>query len=214
MIILQIQLMYTISTFHKNGKTWTVDYTATFNALNLTMFQTWFARLMLNLPLSLLRFMTWSVLKWEFYGAFLYTSPIYTEWCKIFGAIGFMSLHIGFNICLKLGLFLWATVIPTLIFIPNLVWDNVFYYLKTERRALTVVYVSHNSSFSKIIGGIFKYILLLPYTACRTQNYHGSKIEDTNLMFIEDGKLNEHSENSYLNLILPLSSYFSTWMDS
>lgn len=189
----QIQLMYITSTLHKTGITWQ-ELTSTFYALNLTLFQTSFARLLLKLNPKILRFMTWAVLKWEFYGPLFYTSPILTQWCKIIGVLGFIALHLGFCLSLKLGLFLWVTIFCNLIMTPQIVWDGLFSYFKNDKRLHTKVCISLDSSFSKLLGLTTKQMLLLPYTPT---TYIKGKIKN----IIEEEIY--YTDETYIQITLP-----------
>lgn len=167
--IFQLQAMYIFTTFYKTGRTWRVDYTATYFALQLLYFRLPFGQLLLKLPMFILKILTYGVFKWELYGPLFYTFPIYSEYLRMIGVLGFLLLHLGFGLSLALGTFMWMPMISTLALIPSLFWDKIFEFLKTENRVFDVVVTKNNSSFAYYLGQVVNNFLLLPYTKTEQQ---------------------------------------------
>lgn len=64
------------------------------------------AKLMIQFP-AMLRVMTYAVLKWEFYGAFLFIIPFKPQYLRCLGCFGFFFFHFGLAINMRLAAFFW-----------------------------------------------------------------------------------------------------------
>ncbi|KAK5576935.1 hypothetical protein RB653_001872 [Dictyostelium firmibasis] len=162
-ILLQMGLMYCTSYFHKTGVEWK-NGEATFYAITLDYFATDFARFLLNFRTPL-RLLTIAVAKWELVGIMFLVSPIYTDWCRLFGAFGFIAMHAGFVMCLRLGLFFFVTAGAQLINIPTPAWELFFKW--TDKKILkgqraTRVYYNTTSPISQKIALILKTFFIIP----------------------------------------------------
>ncbi|KAN0045007.1 hypothetical protein ACTA71_006534 [Dictyostelium dimigraforme] len=162
-ILLQMGLMYCTSYFHKTGAEWK-NGEATFYAITLDYFATDFARFLLHFRTPL-RLLTIAVAKWELIGIFFLISPIYSDWCRLFGAFGFIAMHAGFVMCLRLGLFFFVTAGAQMINIPTSAWEVFFRW--TDRKILkgqraTRVYYNITSPFSQRIALALKTFFIIP----------------------------------------------------
>jgi len=150
-VLLQLGIIYYASYFTKFGAAWRSDYSATRLALSLDYFQMPFGWFLLNyLPDWGLQLLTWSVIFWEHYGPILLWflvlfRPPFVRW---FTSMGFLCLHFGFAICLRLGMFFWTSFFSHMIYLPPLFFDIVMHYLhparalkgKFQKNALTTIY--------------------------------------------------------------------------
>jgi len=141
-LLCQIMFLYCFSVYHKTGKEWTEDNTATFYALQLDYFRKPFGDLLLMFP-ELLKWMTWAVLRWEFYGPFFLAMPVQTPYFKLLGVLGFFGLHMGFQLSMRLGIFGWICGFGVLCCLPTFFWDFiVFPLLKTKPRTGLKIFYS------------------------------------------------------------------------
>ena len=102
---------------------------------------------LLHFP-ELLRYMTIAVLQWEYWGPFLFFSPVLTEHMRLIGSLGFVAMHIGFGVCLRLGLFFWIGVTANVLLLPSLTWrilDSLGQYFCPDRRE-QVLCVHHTAN--------------------------------------------------------------------
>jgi hypothetical protein len=117
-ILLQVALIYFVSTFHKTGAEWRSEGTAVFLALNLDQFATpfgiWFRQFR-----ELLAFLTDAVMVWEFWGPFLLFAPIFTAGFRTFAMLGFMFMHMNFEVMMGLGIFAFFSCAALLLFMPK-----------------------------------------------------------------------------------------------
>ena len=126
----QIWIMYVFSVYHKKGRTWTVEYTATFYALQLDFFRKPLGDLLLMLPSGVLKFLTWKVWMWEKYGPMLYFSPFWTGQLRMLALFGFTVMHLSFGLSFRLAMFTFITSAAQMAFIPGLFWDTFFQYAR------------------------------------------------------------------------------------
>ncbi|KYR02173.1 hypothetical protein DLAC_00987 [Tieghemostelium lacteum] len=165
-ILVQLGCMYVSSYFHKSGAEWK-NGEATFYAISMDYFGTDFAKFLVQYR-GTLRLMTMAVYKWELFGIFFMFIPIFTDKFRLFGAVGFIMLHLGFVSCLRLGLFFFVTAGAQFIYIPPFVWDNLFNWL--DKRILKgqrplKVYYNTTSPLSQYTTLTLKTFFILPNTA-------------------------------------------------
>lgn len=162
-LLVQISVMYFTSVQHKSAPEWRSEYTATWYALQLDYFATPFAAYLSQFP-ELLKLLTWAVLKWENWGAFLFFVPFYHDFCRSLGVLGFLAMHFGFVLCLRLGLFFYVCSVAVFALIPSSPWDILLSRLRTVERKSFAVYYHENSRFSKRLAHILQTFLLIPGT--------------------------------------------------
>lgn len=185
--------MYFFSTFHKTHAAWLEDYSATFLALNIAYFQTPLAKLMVKwAPRWTLQVMTYFVLKWELWGPSFYIFPIFSEPLRLIGTLGFLLMHLGFGLCMHLGIFFWGTFLGNLIFFPGLFWDIILGKLKSESRCKSVVIFETSSLFSDILKS--SNLFFLQYTPTTTKK---GQPEDQ----FEQDISSDDSEHSFIRVV-------------
>jgi len=152
--------VYTSSYFHKTGPEWIKDYTAVFYALNFDYFQMPLARFLLTLPDWTLKYMCRITLLWEHFGGFVLLIPFKNDYWRILGCIGFWGMHLGFGLCLRLGLFFWITMALFFAFIPPLFWEKIFMpWIRSKEKCGVIVYYN-NSTFSRNLAFFLKCFML------------------------------------------------------
>ena len=137
-LLFQIFFLYFFSVFLKNGDAWVKTLEATRYALHSYLlfsifflisnnffffsrkfkrkyFQKPMAKLMIKFP-AMLRAMTYLVLKWEFYGAFLLIIPFKHQYLRCLGCFGFFFFHFGLALNMRLGLFFWYASVVVFFF--------------------------------------------------------------------------------------------------
>lgn len=164
-LIAQIVIMYLISTYHKTGEEWTTDYTSTWYALQLDYYRTPLAAILDKFP-EFLKFLTWAVLNWEFWGNFCFFMPVFTDYFRLLAVVGYFSMHLGFILCIRLGFFFWVCTVAMFPLVPPLVWDTIM-TTKTMRTAsqrmnsLRIRY-DENSRFSRLLAHIVCTFCMIP----------------------------------------------------
>lgn len=160
--ILQYALVYRTSAELKTGDEWTKDLSASFYAISLDYFRTWIGDLLLP-HYSLLQMLTYVVLWWELWGPLFLVSPFYTQGSRLIGVLGFMGMHLGFGLSLRLGTFFYVSLAIATALLPPMFWTWFLSYLRTPKRmALKVSYVP-SSLFSTTLARLLS-IVLIPDT--------------------------------------------------
>ncbi|EGC30184.1 hypothetical protein DICPUDRAFT_158103 [Dictyostelium purpureum] len=197
-VLLQMGCMYVTSYFHKTGEEWR-NGEATFYAITLDYFATDFAKLILHFR-PIIRVLTIAVAKWELIGIFFIFSPVYTDWFRFFSALGFIAMHVGFVMCLRLGLFFWVTAGAQLINIPTPVWEIFFRWC--ERKILKgqrppKVYYNTTSPFSQKLALAIKTFFIVPGTAYFSPLTHITQNENISLSTFHN--INDNANNPINN---------------
>lgn len=163
--IVQVQLMYMISTTYKVGEHWNVDYKATYISLRHLYFQTPLAKVLLLIsPQFVLQAFTWIVLKIELLGPLTLTFPIWNDLFRTIGVLLFIILHVGFGTSMYLGIFMWVPIAYVCGFLPGRFWSFISDRMKSERNMNDLIIKSHDSKFSYILGRTIKLFLVPSYT--------------------------------------------------
>ena len=136
-LLAQVCMVYIFSALLKSGSPWTKDLTATQLALNSYYFKMPLANFLLKFP-SLLKLMTFLVLKWEMFAPILFWIPFRTHFFRSFACVGFMFLHLGLALNLRLGLFFWSTFFLYVALFPAQFWDWMDLKMKSKHKKFTV----------------------------------------------------------------------------
>lgn len=192
-----ISILYASSTFYKTGSSWTTDLNAAHIALKITHMTNDWADYGLLLPASMFTFLTWAVLKWEFWGSFMYFVPIYSDFFRMIACIGFMALHIGFYLFIQLGIFVPVPIVAQFALLPGSFWDYLFKLLNNDVRSNSIVYQDKKSYLSKWMGYIIDQFLLLPYTKMSDSHDRDLIISNEDII-LEEGQ--GENSNHYISV--------------
>lgn len=122
-LLVQGMSMYFFSALLKSDPVWIPEGTAVYYALNLDYFATPFALWFRQFE-PLLTGLTYYVWTLELVGPFLIFCPVLHRPLRVALLLGFATMHLGFWLCLEIGLFPLISVIMNLVFLPGLVWDR------------------------------------------------------------------------------------------
>ncbi len=176
-------MMYYTSVFHKSGKEWASEGSATFYALQLDYFRTPMGDIMLQLPSWMLSMLTICVWYWEWLAPGLFFFPIATGLMRTVSVFGFMFMHLNFALCLRLGTFFWISEAGLLALLPSWFWDTlIFGYLGVKQPNRTNFELFYKKGglfnfwerFVKCFGTFF----LLPEVDIRPMNQFSSVNSD------------------------------------
>ena len=122
--------MYFFSALLKSDPKWMPDGTAVYFALQLDYFATPFALWFRQFE-DILQGLTYYVWALELIGPLLIFSPILHRPFRAALMAAFVTMHIGFMLCLEIGIFPIISIVMVLTFTPGWMWD----YLGGKRRA-------------------------------------------------------------------------------
>src|SRR5439155_4183515 len=123
-LLIQVCLVYWFSAAFKSYRVWHVEGSALGYALNIDQFATPYGRALLGHP-ALLRGLSRLVYSMEWIGPALAFTPVWTQGVRLIIIAVFGLLHLGFGICLALGLFPVISALSWVAFLPTAVWDVV-----------------------------------------------------------------------------------------
>jgi predicted DCC family thiol-disulfide oxidoreductase YuxK len=162
-LLVQCMSVYLFSALLKSDPAWTRDGTAVYYALQLdhlaTPFGVWFRQFN-----GLLGPLTYYVWYQELLGPFLMFSPVLHFPLRLLLQASFISMHIGFLLCLEIGLFPFVSIASLLAFTPGRVWDKLESRLRTPKRQGLKIYFDGPCSFCQKVCLILRTFLVLPGT--------------------------------------------------
>lgn len=121
-LLLQVVSVYFFSAQLKSGVEWYPQFTAVYYALSLDRYATPLGQWLLNFPelLSMLSAFVWWL---ELLGPVLIFVPFFNRSVRLMLVFLFVSMHIGFKLCLELGHFPFVSIASWTVFIGGWIWD-------------------------------------------------------------------------------------------
>jgi hypothetical protein len=141
-LILQIGFVYFFAALLKTGDEWRQDYTATYFALSLDSFSTWFGRILLD-QFNLLKVLTFSVWWAEFCALWFLIFPIFNFVFRTIAIVALFGLHFGLMMSMYLGHFPWVMFVCLSALIPTETWDFVIRFIE-KRLNFKKIVISYN----------------------------------------------------------------------
>jgi hypothetical protein len=171
--ILQIMLIYIVGVLFKNSYEWLHDGTAIYYALSLEQMVKPLGSWLLNFP-DLLRILTFGTILVELIAPILFIAPFKNSLLRMMGIMSLISLHIGIEFTLHVGIFSFISIAALITLVPTEVWERVEIgrnkntpeYTFTNNR---INYLKHhkyiNSILSICIAGVLIWnFFSIPYT--------------------------------------------------
>ena len=131
-VLLQVSAVYFFNVVHKSGSTW-MDGTAVHYTLHQDRIATWFGVwLRERLTLQGSQALTYATLAIEALAPILILSPFYTEWTRRSAIVLLTVMHLGFALCVDVGIFSFSM----LAYYPLLVSRADWQWLKSAMQRL------------------------------------------------------------------------------
>lgn len=145
-LLIQVMSVYFFSALLKSSPKWIPDGTAVEFALRVEYIGTpigaWLRQFE---PLTHgLAYFVWYL---ELLGPFLILLPLFFPWLRLLVQFLFISMHIGFFLCLRIGLFPFISITSLLSFTPGWVWDKLGEKLRTPERLGLKIYYDKDCGF-------------------------------------------------------------------
>ena len=133
-LLAQVAFVYWSAAVAKIGSDVWRSGDAVYYALSLNHYAQPFGQFLLHHSSpSVLKFLTHSVVLFEFLGPFILFSPIFTGPVRIVTIVGFLCLQLGFGLCIDLELFPWISSAAMIPFLPSLFWDGIVNRLELRK---------------------------------------------------------------------------------
>jgi len=162
-LLIQAMCVYTFGALLKTSPTWIPDGTAVYYALHLDYLVTPIGIWLRRFP-SLLEFLTYFVWSLELVAPLLMFSPIAHVRVRLLGMALLLVLHIGFLLCLYIGIFPFVSMVSILAFTPGRVWDWIGSRVRSAERRGVAIYYDEPCGFCRKVCLILRMFLLLPDT--------------------------------------------------
>ena len=170
-LLLQICCVYWFTAALKVHPVWWQEGSAVYYALSLDQFTTPLGRFLLGFP-HLLTFLTHATLWIEMFAPTLAFVPIFTSFIRLAVVIVFVLLHLGFAVCMELGLFSYISMVGWLVFIPSELWDRLDHRARIPARTNLTIYYDGDCDFCRKVVLVLKTFLLLPETSILSAQEH------------------------------------------
>jgi hypothetical protein len=114
--------VYFFSALLKTSPVYLPEGTAIYYTLQLDTFATPIGHWLANFP-TIMHWLTYYVWWLELLGPFLMFVPLFFLTFRLFTQASLILMHMGFLLCLTIGLFPLISIVSLLIFTPGAVWD-------------------------------------------------------------------------------------------
>lgn len=160
-LLIQVVSVYFFSAQLKSGVEWYPQFTAVYYALSLDRYATPLGQWLLNFPdlLHALSFLVWWL---ELLGPLLVFVPIFNRPVRLLLVICFMSMHIGFKLCLELGHFPFVSLASWTVFLGGWLWDALDARHRRVDPGPLRIYFDRDCSFCLKTVLLLQQFLILP----------------------------------------------------
>ena len=206
-ILLQVAILYLMTSLLKSHPDWWPNFTASLNALYIEQFTTHLGVFIRQFE-DLIKFSSMLVYLLEISAFFLLLSPFW--FLRLFGLIALMGMHISFGLSMALGLFPFIDIAALVIFIPRQVWDYLDSKV-TDKQSNTIIYYDRDCGFCKKIVKIICQLLFIPnvQTSEAQADIQANKLmEDNNSWVIRSESGKYYQEYSGFIALIEISPYF------
>ena len=162
-LLVQAMCVYTFGALLKTSPVWIPDGTAIYYALHIDYIITPFGRWLGQFG-PLLQFLTYYVWSLELVAPLIMFSPIAHYRTRLIGITLLVMLHIGFLLCIYIGIFGLCSIASILAFTPGRLWDTIGQRLRTPERRGVAIYYDEPCAFCRKVCLILRTFLLLPET--------------------------------------------------
>lgn len=209
-LLVQGMSMYYFSALLKADAQWVPDGTAVYYALQLDYFATSFALWFRQFP-DLLEGLTYYVWALELIGPILIFSPIFHRTLRLAMLVAFVTMHIGFFLCLEIGLFPFVSILMNLVFLPGWVWDALDRKMRpAARRNLTIFYDEGCAFCHKTCRLLTTFLILpgVPIRPAQTDPKAAVLLTINNSWVVGDGADNDYLEWDAVRHLVSCSPLF------
>lgn len=209
-----IQLCYIYiwsAAFKTKSDIWWPDGDAVYYSLSFDQYGTGFAQFLLSFPDSILRFLTFSALIFEWIGPLMIFLPFGNVFFRCVAIISFILLHTGFELCFHIGILSYLSMFNWLALTPTLIWDKAQEKIENQKRQGLTIYYDADCGFCKKVVHLLRTFLILPKTPLLIAQDNPSIYEDMlaqNSWVVEDWQKNRHFKWEGIIYVVSLSPIF------
>lgn len=188
-LLIQGMSMYFFSALLKSDPIWIPDGTAVYYALNLDYFATPFALWFRQFD-GLLQGLTYYVWTLELVGPILIFSPLLHRPLRAALMVAFMTMHLGFLLCLEIGLFPLVSIVMVLTFTPGWMWDKLAEKLRPRGPEELRIWYDRDCDFclkTARLARVFLCLSPVPLRPAQDDPEAGPALRTHNSWVVEDG---------------------------
>lgn len=160
-LLIQGASMYFFSALLKSDAQWIPDGTAVYYATHVDYFATPFGHWIRQFP-DLLKGLTYYVWSVELIGPILIFLPVFHRPLRLLMISILVSMHVGFMLCLNIGLFSVVSILMNLIFIQGWMWDWLARVRGVGKHTDLIIYYDKDCGFCLKTCRLLRVFLVLP----------------------------------------------------
>lgn len=160
-LLIQVLSVYFFTALLKDDPIWIPQGTAVYYALNIDSLITPVGEWLREFPL-LMSGLTYFVWTLELLAPLLVFSPLFYVPLRLVGLSLLISMHIGFFICMYIGLFPLISITSLLVLTPSVVWDWLGRRVDSPARAGIRIYYDGECLFCEKVCLLLRILLILP----------------------------------------------------
>lgn len=209
-LLLQAIYVYVFGALLKTSPQWIPEGTAVYYALHLDSIASPFAIWIREFP-DLLKSLTHYVWGLELIAPLLMFCPVFYVPLRLITQFLLITMHLGFSLCLKIGMFAYISITSLILFTPGWVWDKFTSRARTEKRRKIRLYYDQDCSFCKKTCLIFREFFLLadtPLIAAQSDPEIHAIMEEHNSWVVMDHDDTPHVCWEAVNFVIRSSPIF------
>lgn len=165
-LLVQVMSVYLFTALLKTSSVWIPNGTAVYFALQIDYLVTPIGAWLRQFPL-VMQWLTYFVWGLEIAAPILVFSPFFHVPLRIAVLLLLVGMHIGFFLCMEIGIFPFVSITSLSVLVPGWVWDRLGAWLRTpERRGLQIFY-DEPCEFCRKVCLLFRTFLLPQETPIR-----------------------------------------------
>ena len=208
-LLIQGMSMYLFSALLKSDPLWIPDGLAVHYALQLDHFATPFAHWLRQFD-GLLKALTYYVWTLELVGPFLIFLPVFHRFFRSVVMIAFITMHVGFFLCLEIGFFPAVSILMNLTFTPGWVWDWIEGRVRARGAGITMFY-DEGCDFCRKACLLLRVMLILPRAGIAPAQQDpkaGPLLVAEDSWVVRDGEGRDRTRSQALRALLAASPVF------
>lgn len=209
-LLLQAIYVYVFGALLKTSPQWIPEGTAVYYALHLDSLASPFAVWIRDFPV-LLKGLTHYVWTIELIAPLLMFCPVFYVPLRLITQFLLITMHLGFSLCLKIGMFAYISITSLLLFTPGWVWDWLAQRTATQKRRAIRLYYDQDCGFCKKTCLIFREFFLLsdtPIMPAQSDPKIHAIMEKHNSWVVMDHENNPHVCWEAVNFVIRSSPIF------
>jgi predicted DCC family thiol-disulfide oxidoreductase YuxK len=165
-LLIQCMSVYFFTALLKNSPVWLADGTAVYYALQIDYLATPFAIWLRQYP-TVMHGLTYFVWFLELCAPLLMFAPFLRLPLRLLGMVLLIGMHLGFFLCLEIGIFPYVSITSLMVFTPGWVWDRLAAKGRNSKACALQIFYDEPCEFCRKVCLILRMFLLPPSVPIR-----------------------------------------------